>query len=338
MEVGLRRRQARGAPLFAVVLVILVALILGGTPSAQGATASQDTDGSTPSLQWDATINGRPVAEIDANEPLRLDPEEGARLDLTLTNTSPQEVSIRSVRLDGKVMGLTMYNFTTRIDLVLAPESSTTRTFDLDLFDLSGQATGLIPSRLLLLDDERNVVQEESFPADIRGSINSVYGVFGMAVLGITLVLLAGLLIAIRRTQMPENRWRRGLRFLPVGIGLGFVLTFSLSALRQLTPSATSWTTVVLLCAAGAFALGYFLPIGVSDEQEADSDLADDDAETDDGAADDTEDLEAVGADAGDTVAATTAPATGQSTGHFWTSSSQAETGTDQSGAVEDDW
>lgn len=333
MEGGLRLREVWGARLVAVLLALLVASLIPGPLSLQAA-AAQGTDGSAPTVQWEATVNGRPVDQIDANEPLRLEPEEGAKLDLTLTNTSGQEVSVRSVRLDGKVMGLTMYNFTTRIDLVLAPGEQTTRTFDLDLIDLSGQATGLIPSRLQLLDNERNVLQEQSFPADIRGSVNSVYGVFGLAVLGITLVLLAGLLLAIRRTEMPRNRWRRAVRFVPVGIGLGLVLTFSLSALRQLSPSAASWTTVVLVCAAGAFALGYFLPVGVPDDQEPDTDLADVDGE--DGA-DDTQELETVGADTGD-AAVTSAPATGQSAGHFWTSSSQAGTGTDQSGAAEDDW
>lgn len=332
MEAGLRRREVWAAPLVAALaLVMLAALLVGGMPSARAAAAAQGTDGDTPTLEWDATINGRPLGQIDANEPLRLEPEEGALLDLTLSNHSAQEVNVRSVRLDGQVMGLTMYNFTTRIDLELAPGSETTRTFELDLIDLSGQATGLIPSRLQLLDDERNVLQEASFPADIRGSMTSVYGVFGMAMLGITLVLLAGLLLDIRSTRMPRNRWRRALRFVPVGIGVGLVLTFSLSALRQLTPSATSWTTVVLLCAAGAFALGYLLPVGVPDEQEGLADQADVDAGDEE--ADDTAELEAVGVDTGDVAA----PATGQSAGHFWTSS-QAPTGSDRSGAVEDDW
>lgn len=343
MEVGLCRRWIRGAPLIAaVVLLALSALLLGVTPAAgtvAAATntgtvvASPDTDESSQALEWEGTINGRPITEIDANDPLRLDPEEGARLALTLTNTSPEELSIRSVRLDGTVMGLTMYNFTTRIDLVMAPDSVTTRTFDLDLIDLSGQATGLIPSRLQLLDDERNVLQEASFPADIRGSVNSVYGVFGIAVLGITLVLLGSLLLAIRRTQLPGNRWRRAVRFLPTGIGLGLVLTFTLSATRQLAPSATSWTTMVLLCAAAAFAVGYFLPIGVADQQEIPSEVADTDQEF----TDDTQDLESVGADVGADAAAGTAPATAQSSGHYWTSSGAGAAGTDQPGA-EDDW
>lgn len=329
MEAGLRRRGIWGVPLTAAVVLVILSAVLLTPPLAGTAAASTDTDESNPTLQWEGTINGRPIGEIDANAPLRLDPAEGAVLDLTLTNTSAEDVSIRSVRLDGKVMGLTMFNFTTRIDLVMTPDSVTTRTFDLDLIDLSGQATGLIPSRLQLLDDDRNVLQEVSFPADIRGSVNSVYGIFGLAVLAISLVLLATLLLSIRRTQMPENRWRRAVRFLPAGLGLGLVLTFTLSATRQLAPSATSWTTIVLLCGAAAFAVGYFLPIGVADDETSGS------ADADDGAAeDDTEDLEAAEADAA-TDEGVTAPAAAQASGHYWTSGSHGHA--DQPGA-EDDW
>ncbi|MCK0113071.1 hypothetical protein MWU75_13050 [Ornithinimicrobium sp. F0845] len=336
MEVGPRRR-IRGAPLIAaVVLAILAAAVPGGSVGA-GATAVAAPEGDEDgvSLQWEAAINGRPVAEIDANDPVRLDPAEGALIELTLTNTSAEELSIRSVRLDGKVMGLTMYNFTTRIDLLMPPDSVTTRTFDIDLIDLAGQANGLIPSRLQLLDDERGVVAEESFPADIRGSVNSVYGVFGFAVLGITLVLLGSLLLGIRRSQMPENRWKRAMRFLPFGIGLGFVLTFTLSATRQLAPSAASWTTVVLLCAAAAFAVGYFLPIGVPDDQESASGDVDSTGEE---VQDDTEMLETVDADLATAGGAAGTARTGQSTGHYWTSGSQGQTGLDQPDAPEDDW
>ncbi|GAA1135860.1 hypothetical protein [Ornithinicoccus hortensis] len=342
MDVGQRRRHEPGTPsLGRALLAVLAALLLVSGPAAAAAPEGEED---APSVEWQAAINGRPVTEIDSNDPVRLDPQEGATLTLDLTNTSQQEVTVRSVRLDGKVMGLTMYNFTTRIDLVMPPNSQTTRTIDIDLIDLSGQATGLIPSRLLLLDDERNVLQEQSFPADVRGSANSVYGVFGMAVLGITLVLLGTLLLAIRRTQLPENRWRRAMRFVPAGLGLGFVLTFTLSATRQLAPSAGSWTTVVLLCAAGAMAIGYFLPIGVADDQDASDDHGDTDDDTDDdgedggqdgGEEDDTATLESVGAEhASD--GATSAGV--RADGHWWTSGDQGPAAADQPATPEDDW
>lgn len=333
MEVGLSSRRVRGAPLITVVVLgLLTALALGGTPSLPAAAAAQDGEDDSATVEWEAVINGRPVTEIDTNDPVRLDPAEGAVLELTLTNASAQDLTVRSVRLDGKVMGLTMYNFTTRIDVLLPPDGVTTRTFDVDLIDLSGQATGLIPSRLQLLDEERNVLQEESFPADIRGSANSVYGIFGLAVLGITLILLGTLLLGIRRSEMPQNRWRRAMRFVPVGLGAGFVLTFTLSATRQLSPSAGSWTTVVLLCGAAALAVGYFLPIGVADDQEspAEFDTADGEGE------DETDTLEPVGADLA--AADGAAPAAGQSAGHWWTSSNREQTEQDRSSTPEDDW
>mgnify|MGYP000879542392 FL=1 len=122
------------------------------------------------------------------------------------------------------------------------------------------------------------------------------------------------------------------MRFLPAGIGLGFVLTFTLSATRQLSPSAASWTTVVLLCAAVAFAVGYFLPIGVADDQESTSDVDSADGEVDD----DTEVLETVDADLA--TAGGAAGTAGHSTGHYWTSGSQGQPGLDEPDAGGDDW
>jgi hypothetical protein len=326
MEVGQRRRRTGGAPFN---LAGLVAILLCAW-SASAVAAPEPQGQEQPALEWEATINERPVAEIDANDPVRLNPEEGAYVGLVLTNPSTQEVAIRSVRLDGSVMGLTMYNFTTRIDLVMPPDSITTRRIDVDLIDLSGQATGLIPSRLQLLDNEREVLVSESFPADIRGSLASIYGVFALGVLGITLVLLASLLLAIRRSQLPENRWQRAMRFVPVGVGLGFILTFTLSATRQLSPNAASWTTVVLLCAGAALAVGYFLPLGVAGEDEADelgyAEVAPED---------DTAQMEPVGAEAASTDD-TWQTTTDEGAGHFW--SSGPDSGDQGRATPEDSW
>lgn len=241
---------------------LLVAIVLALTFGASApAIAAEDNE-----LGWSVTINERPVEEVDANEPLRLVPLDGALVEVELTNPGENAVTVRSVRLDGQVMGLTMYNYTTRVDIEMPPNSITLRRIDLDLLDLSGQAVGLIPSRVQLLDDDRNVLLEESFTADVRGSANSVYGVFALAVAGITSVLFGTLLWAILRRSLPQNRWRRAMHFVPVGIGVGFVLTFTLSATRQLSPSASSWVTVVLICGAVALAVGYFLPVGSADD------------------------------------------------------------------------
>lgn len=249
---------------------LLLTLVIAVTAVfAAGPVWAQQENG----LQWSVTINGRSVDDFDTNDPLRLVPEEGALLEVELSNTAQSPRNIRSVRLDGQVMGLTMYNYTTRVDIEIPPGSTTTRRVELDLLDLSGQAVGLIPSRIQLLDDERNVLLEESFPADIRGSVTSVYGVFALAIVGISVVLLGVLLLAIRRNQLPRNRWKRAMHYVPLGVGIGFVLTFTLSATRQLAPNAGSWVSFVLICGGVAFAVGYFLSVGAVGSDTEDSEL-----------------------------------------------------------------
>ncbi|MGB7424744.1 MAG: hypothetical protein WA903_07565, partial [Ornithinimicrobium sp.] len=246
---------------------VLVALVLALTSLGVAHPALAQTDSE---LGWSVTINERSVDDINSNEPLRLVPADGAFVEIELANPGETVVTVRNVRLDGQVMGLTMYNYTTRVDIEMPPDSITLRRIELDLLDLSEQAVGLIPSRVQLLDDDRSVLLEESFPADVRGSANSVYGVFALAVAGITAVLLGTLLWAIVRHRLPRNRWQRAMHFVPVGVGIGFVLTFTLSATRQLAPSAGSWVTLVFICGAVALAVGYFLPLGGTDDVAAD--------------------------------------------------------------------
>jgi hypothetical protein len=215
-------------------------------------------------LTWSATINGRTVADVDSNEPLVLAGDGSTPIQLNLTNSGSAAIKVRSVRLEGRVMGMTFFRYTTRLDIVLAPGATTERRFDLDLDDLTGQAVGLIPAKFQLLDDRRTVVVEDSLPVHVRGSLTSVYGVFGLAVAGITAVLLISLLIALSQRKLPSNRWQRAVLFLAAGTGLGLTLTFTLSATRLLTPGASAWVSLVAIFGAGAFLLGYVLPLGTA--------------------------------------------------------------------------
>jgi hypothetical protein len=52
---------------------------------------------------------------------------------------------------------------------------------------------------------------------------------------------------------------------LPAGLGIGLVLTFTLSATRLLVPSAVWWLPLLLLFGGGAFLIGYLLPMGSDD-------------------------------------------------------------------------
>jgi hypothetical protein len=50
------------------------------------------------------------------------------------------------------------------------------------------------------------------------------------------------------------------MTFAGPGLGVGFVLTFTLSALRLLVASPAAWTLLILLGGIAGFAAGYFSP------------------------------------------------------------------------------
>ena len=74
---------------------------------------------------------------------------------------------------------------------------------------------------------------------------------------------------------MPPNRWRRGLRMLTPGIGIGLVLVFSCRALRCGYRRPGTWLIVVLVFAVVFFVLGYLTPNPTveGEDDEDDDDL-----------------------------------------------------------------
>ena len=218
-----------------------------------------------PGLEWSISIDDRDLASVSRNDPLVLGTSDSARVRLDLDNRGPSELLVRSIRIEGRVIGMAFFSYTTRLDIVLPPGERTERRFDVDLSDLSGQATGLLPTSVIMISPDRDTLAKRDFAVDVKGSVASVYGAFGLIMAGITAVVLAGLLLSIWRRQLPVNRWQRAARFLPAGLGIGLVVTFTLSATRLLVPSALWWLPLLLLCGGGAFLVGYLLPVGADD-------------------------------------------------------------------------
>jgi hypothetical protein len=218
-----------------------------------------------PGLVWSVSIDDRDLDSVSRNDPLLLGASDSARVRLNLDNRGPSELLVRSIRIEGRVIGMAFFSYTTRLDIVLPPGERTERRFDVDISDLSGQATGLLPTSVIMISPERETLAERDFAVDVQGSVASVYGAFGLIMAGITAVVLAGLLLSIWRRQLPVNLWRRAARFLPAGLGIGLVLTFTLSATRLLVPSAVWWLPLLLLFGGGAFLIGYLLPMGSDD-------------------------------------------------------------------------
>lgn len=221
-----------------------------------------------------ATIDDAPVGRSTESRPIRLSPRRQATLSVEVTNDSAEPLDVRIVRLEGKVVGLTFFAYDTAVGLRVGPGQSGSRRFLLDMGGLDGQATGLIPGAVKLLDADRKVVAEQAGVVDVRGSLRSVYGVFGLGVAFLTGLSFLGALVGLARHRLPPNRWRRALRFLTPGLGLGLLLNFTLSATRVFVPTPGRWLTIVVVSAAVLFGLGYLTPAPDAGEDEDDEELA----------------------------------------------------------------
>lgn len=257
--------------LLLVALLVGLALGTGGVASAAG--PGND-------VTFTATLDGRSVEGIDANDPLKLHPATGVLIDVTAHNAGSQAVEVRSVRLDAHVVGLAFFTYTTRVDLTLPAGGSGERHFLLDLGDLGGQATGLLPAELTLLAPDRSPLAVRRLPVDVRGNARSVYSVFAIGVGAVTLLLLIGLLVRLAAHRLPENRWSRAWRFAIPGAGIGLTLTFTLSALRLVVPSDRASTLLFVGAGLVGFVLGYLSPS--QDDDTGRDDLDEDDVMRDD--------------------------------------------------------
>jgi hypothetical protein len=251
--------------------VLLLTALVGGLLLAFAPVADADTGSG---VTFTATLDGRALTAIDANDPLKLRPDRGVLIAVTARNGGTNPVEIRSVRLDAHVVGLAFFTYTTRVDLALAPGESGDRHFLLDLGDLGGQATGLLPAELTLLAPDRSAIALHALPVDVRGNARSVYGVFAIGVGAVTLLLLIGLVIRLAAHRLPDNRWSRAWRFAVPGAGIGLTLTFTMSALRLAVPSARSSTLLFVGAGLVGFVAGYLSP---SQDDDADRDDLDED-------------------------------------------------------------
>lgn len=220
-----------------------------------------------------AAVNGHDVATATVAEPVRLEPGQWADIDIELTNTGDETVKVRRVVLAGTVVGLTFFSYATSVDFTVAPGATETLRYRLDLTDLDGQATGLIGGEITVSGADRATIATLPTVTDVRGSLLSVYGLFGIALAVLTALSLLDVALALARHRMSQNRWQRGLRFLAPGVGIGLVVVFSASVARLWVPDFGLWFVVASLTAVVAFAAGYFSP--TPDDEDDFDDLED---------------------------------------------------------------
>lgn len=247
--------------------VVLIAAVLVCAPAA-GAVEEPIT--------VTATVDGRDVSFAATAGPIPLYPDKLVDVKVDVVNRGQTPIEIGSVQVVGRVLGLTFFGYSTGVELSVAPGATESVQYELDLTDLKSQATGLMDTQVIVRNHDRDVVAVVDTVADVRGSLVSVYGVLGLALLVLTTLAIVDAAIAIARHRTSMNRWRRGLRLLSPGIGVGLVLVFTASVARWWVPRTGTWLLVAGITAAVFFALGYFAPTQ-EDEDEADGELESDD-------------------------------------------------------------
>ena len=135
------------------------------------------------------------------------------------------------------MVGLTSFSYATTVQFTVQPGATDTLRYQLDLIGLDGQATGLIGGALTVRDAAGDPISSIPMVTDVRGSLISVYGLFGIALVVLTGLALLDAALAVAKHGLSHNRWQRGLRLLAPGVGIGLVLAFSASVARLWVPN-----------------------------------------------------------------------------------------------------
>ncbi|TCO55108.1 hypothetical protein [Actinocrispum wychmicini] len=232
------------------VIAAMVALAACAVMSVGSPAAASDM------LQISVSLNG---TSADGNT-VTIDPGKPAELTVVATNDSSGVVRVRSVRVTGVALALTFFSYDTTMPFDVPAHSKVTRTLVLDFGDLGGQAIGLLPTTVEVVGGQRDVLASTDTVSDVRGTLWSVYGMFGLALLVLTVLAWLTAFIAMARHRLSPNRWRRALRFLSAGVGTGLVAVITLSVLRLVPPAPAIEIPVVLGAAAIGLLLGYLTP------------------------------------------------------------------------------
>ncbi|MEZ5227717.1 MAG: hypothetical protein R2710_13900 [Acidimicrobiales bacterium] len=213
----------------------------------------------------DATIDSLSIADASPSNPLPLDPREESTLALTLDNTTDRPVAVERVRVEGELLGLNFLTYDVRVRLTLEPGETRQLDVPLDFFELERQANGYLRSYVRIYDDSGGRVGGQSFALDIKGDSTSMMVLFSIGLFAITAATAALNMRDLRRGQLPEQRFARGVRFFVPGLGLGLMLSVAFSVFRIFPLPATSWVPLTVVPALAGFFIGYAVIPGPDD-------------------------------------------------------------------------
>jgi hypothetical protein len=247
---------------------------------AVGVILSAVAAAATAAVTLNASINGTNLGHATEAAPVPVVPGQPITIAFVVHNGTSRPIAVGSVNLEGRVAGLTFFSFDTLVRFAVPPEESKSLAYGLDTTSLKGQATGLVPASLSLSAPSGQLIVSEAFVSNIKGSIISVYGLFGLGILVLTVFGFIEALLALAHGRLPLNRWRRGIRFLIPGLGVGAILVFSLSAFGKWLPSNGHWFVILAIFGAAGFVIGYLTPTPPVPGEEGD-DVEDEEEELD---------------------------------------------------------
>ncbi len=259
MRVRSRRRGLGAIVLRFSALGSLALLVTVGWGTAVAEAA-------VPGVSFTASVNGQPIVTSSDAHPAQIYPARFAQVVLTVSNNGSSTVDISSVRLEGEVLDLPIFSYDTAVELVVPPGATKSLGFPISMSGVGSQATGLVVGTISLFGPDGSVVASQPLVSKVHGSLDSLYGLFGLAVLVLTASSLAMALLAMARHTLPQNRWLRGIRFLIPGFGVGLVLTFTLSAFGLFTAGPGHWLPMLIIASVSGFAIGYLTPAPEEEE------------------------------------------------------------------------
>jgi hypothetical protein len=227
-----------------------------------------------------ATVGGQDVASTNWGAPLRLVPGQFVDVELKVANSGDHAAHLRRVDISGRVLGLVFFSYLVPLDVWVAPGATDTVHYRLELIGLDGQAIGLMRGDVAVVGDNGDRSAWMPMISDVRGSLLSVYGLFGIGLLILTVLASVDAGLAIRRHRLSGNRWLRGLRLLTPGVGVGLVLLFTATVVRLWVPRTPVWLVIAAGTAAAFFAIGYFTPTP-DNQHDNEADVTGEDAEHD---------------------------------------------------------
>jgi len=248
-------------PIVAIVAALLVVLVAGVTLVPVASAAGNVT--------FVVKIDGEDVSKSSGSNPVAIDGE--VPLEVTIDNGTGNAVTVNAVRLLGRSVGATVFSSEIAIGAQLDPGETQTRTIQLDLRGITDQANGLFEGEVQLLDPDRNVIASEDAVWDVRGSMTSLFGLFAIMLLVVTIILTAFSFRDLATGRLSKNRWWRGVRFAFVGLAIGATVLVWLSVLRLVAPRAVIAYPLLLVLGIAGFVLGSLSPDpshGIEDEDE----------------------------------------------------------------------